>query len=61
MTQLLIADDDIELCALLTERLRDEDFVLHAAHDGIEGLSRASSGSYRLVILDVTLPRAWEG
>lgn len=56
MTQLLIVDDDTELCTLLTERLKEEGFVLHAVHDGIEGLSRASSGDYCLVILDVTLP-----
>jgi DNA-binding response OmpR family regulator len=57
MTTLLIVDDDTELCALLTERLQEEGFVLHAAHDGVEGLSRASNGNYGLVILDVTLPR----
>ena len=57
MTPLLIIDDDIELCALLIERLYDDGFVLHAVHDGIEGLSRASSGRYCLVILDITLPR----
>ena len=57
MTPLLIVDDDTELCTLLTERLHEDGFVLHAVHDGIEGLSRASSGNYCLVILDVTLPR----
>ena len=57
MTPLLIVDDDVELCSLLTERLQEEGFVLHAVHDGIEGLSRANSGDYCLVILDVTLPR----
>ena len=56
MTPLLIVDDDVELCSLLTERLEHEGFVLHAVHDGIEGLSQASSGNYRLVILDITLP-----
>jgi DNA-binding response OmpR family regulator len=57
MTQLLIVDDDFELCNLLTERLREDGFALHAAHDGVEGLSLACSGTFRLVILDVTLPR----
>jgi DNA-binding response OmpR family regulator len=57
MTQLLIVDDDTELCSLLTERLKEDGFVLHAVHDGIEGLSQASCGDYCLVILDVTLPR----
>lgn len=57
MNPLLIVDDDTELCALLTERLSEEGFVLHAVHDGREGLERAGSGGYSLVILDVMLPR----
>jgi DNA-binding response OmpR family regulator len=57
MTPLLIVDDDTELCSLLSERLKDEGFALHAAHDGVEGLAQAGSGKYCLVILDVTLPR----
>jgi DNA-binding response OmpR family regulator len=57
MNPLLIVDDDTELCALLTERLAEEGFVLHAVHDGREGLERAGSGGYSLVILDVMLPR----
>jgi DNA-binding response OmpR family regulator len=56
MTPLLIVDDDVELCALLAERLKEDSFVLHAAHDGVEGLSQAGSGKYSLVILDITLP-----
>jgi DNA-binding response OmpR family regulator len=57
MNPILIVDDDTELCSLLTERLKEEGFALHAVHDGKEGLSKASSGIYCLVILDVTLPR----
>src|SRR5580704_5901459 len=53
---LLIVDDDKELCALLTERLAEDGFIVHAVHDGTEGLERAASGSYSLVILDVMLP-----
>lgn len=56
MTPLLIVDDDTELCTLLTERLQEDGFVLHAVHDGVEGLTQAGSGDYCLVILDVTLP-----
>ncbi|HTF64307.1 MAG TPA: response regulator transcription factor [Edaphobacter sp.] len=57
MNRLLIVDDDTELCELLTERLGEDGFVLHAAHDGRSGLELASSGEYSLVILDVMLPR----
>jgi len=56
MNQLLIVDDDTELCTLLAERLRADEFALHAAHDGKTGLEMASSGAYSLVILDVMLP-----
>ncbi len=57
MNSLLIVDDDVELCSLLAERLAEDGFELSAVHNGIDGLERAGSGSYSLVILDVMLPR----
>ncbi len=57
MNSLLIIDDDVELCALLIERLAEDGFDLSAVHNGIDGLELASNGSYSLVILDVMLPR----
>jgi DNA-binding response OmpR family regulator len=57
MNSLLIIDDDVELCALLAERLAEDGFHLSTAHNGIDGLELASNGSYSLVILDVMLPR----
>ncbi len=57
MNKLLIIDDDVELCAVLSERLREDGFELDAAYDGKTGLEFARSGSYALVILDVMLPR----
>lgn len=53
---LLIVDDDKELCHLLIERLSEDGFDVHAAHDGREGLKCALSGAYSLVVLDVMLP-----
>jgi DNA-binding response OmpR family regulator len=57
MNSLLIVDDDVELCALLIERLAEDGFDLSAVHNGVDGLELASNGSYSLVILDVMLPR----
>jgi DNA-binding response OmpR family regulator len=57
MNSLLIVDDDVELCALLIERLAEDGFDLSAVHNGIDGLELAGSGRYSLVILDVMLPR----
>lgn len=54
--QLLIIDDDVELCELLAERLEREGYVLEAVHEGLRGLERALSEEHALVILDLMLP-----
>ena len=53
---ILVVDDDRELCELLGEYLGQEGFRVEAAHDGSRGLERAISGAHRLVVLDVMLP-----
>jgi DNA-binding response OmpR family regulator len=55
--RLLIVDDDVELCELLSERLKREGYSLEAVHDGLRGLERALSAEHALVILDLMLPR----
>src|SRR5580765_4171811 len=54
--RILIVDDDAELCALVGRFLSGEGFAVDRAADGIEGIARASSGSYALVMLDVMMP-----
>ena len=54
--RILVIDDDVELCALVTEYLRPEGFQVDTAHDGKTGLTRAMSGEHLLVVLDVMLP-----
>ncbi len=58
MNHLLVIDDDIELCELLSDYLKPEGMEVTAVHDGKEGLERAVSkaGEYSLIILDVMLP-----
>ena len=48
MNTLLIVDDDVELCTLLTERLAEDGFALSAAHNGFDGLELACNGNYSL-------------
>jgi len=54
---ILVIDDDVELCSLVSEYLRPEGFQVESAHDGNSGLNRALSGDHTLVVLDVMLPR----
>lgn len=54
--RILVIDDDVELCSLVSEYLRPEGFQVEAVHDGKVGLTRALSGDHLLVVLDVMLP-----
>jgi DNA-binding response OmpR family regulator len=54
--RILVVDDDLELCELLTEYLQPEGFDVDAVYDGLAGVDRALSGDYSLLILDVMLP-----
>jgi DNA-binding response OmpR family regulator len=54
--RILIVDDDVDLCALLSERLSTEGFAIEAVHNGMQGLERALSREHALVVLDLMLP-----
>lgn len=56
MRQVLLVDDDIDLCALMADFFAQHEFAIESVHDGPRGLARALEGSYDLIILDVMLP-----
>jgi DNA-binding response OmpR family regulator len=56
MERLLLVDDDLELCEILTEYFSAEGFDVESAHEGGRGLERARSGEHAIVILDLLLP-----
>ena len=56
MNRILIVDDDLDLCELLSKYLRGEGLEVETANDGNLGVQRALSGDYALVVLDVMLP-----
>ncbi|MDK2779111.1 MAG: response regulator transcription factor [Pseudomonadota bacterium] len=53
---LLLIDDDQELCALLARYLERELFRVTAVHTAQAGLDEALSGKYQAVVLDIMLP-----
>ena len=55
-TNILIADDDIELCELLKEFFESEDFNVFLAHDGSAALQRTLQSNLDIVVLDVMMP-----
>lgn len=55
-TNILIADDDVELCELLQEFFESEEFTVRLAHDGLAALLAARQPGLDLVVLDVMMP-----
>jgi two-component system OmpR family response regulator len=55
--QILLVDDDVELLDMLKTYMEREGFAVTVAADAEAGVRAALSGHYRLVVLDVMLPR----
>jgi DNA-binding response OmpR family regulator len=53
---ILVIDDDVELCTLVSRFLVREGFQIDAVNAGLQGIERALSGNYALVVLDVMMP-----
>src|SRR3989338_7165525 len=56
MSDLLLIDDDVELCELLTSWLTQEGFQVSACHDGHSARNALAKHSPDAVVLDVMLP-----
>jgi DNA-binding response OmpR family regulator len=56
MEEILLIDDDVELCEMLTEYLGRYDVRVSAVHRGDTGLQAARSRPWQMILLDVMLP-----
>jgi two-component system response regulator CpxR len=56
MEDILLIDDDVELCEMLTEYLGRYDLRVSAVHRGDSGLEVARSRRWPVILLDVMLP-----
>ncbi len=54
--RLLVVEDEIKVARFIERGLREEGFIVETAPDGESGLTKARSGAFDLVILDVMLP-----
>jgi two-component system OmpR family response regulator len=57
MQRALVIEDEHDLANLVGLHLRDLKFQVTFCHDGQMGLKQALSGSWRLIVLDLSLPR----
>ena len=56
MDDILLIDDDVELCSMLTEYMGRYGFHVSSVHRGDTGLKAAIEKPFALVLLDVMLP-----
>jgi DNA-binding response OmpR family regulator len=54
--QVLIVEDNVDLCANMWDFLESRGHTLDAAHDGASGLNRATEHDYDVIVLDLSLP-----
>jgi DNA-binding response OmpR family regulator len=59
--KLLIVDDDIKFCRLITDYLQRYGFEIRAVHDGDTALKVSAENNFDAVILDVMLPGGGDG
>ncbi|WP_244214727.1 response regulator [Cupriavidus plantarum] len=55
--EILLIDDDADLCEMLGEYLAGEGFAVTACANGEAAADMAASGRYAAVLLDIMLPR----
>ena len=55
--KLLLIEDDTRIALAVKRGLEAEGFAVEVAHDGDDGLWRATEGSHDLIILDLMLPK----
>ena len=54
--RLLLVEDDVELCIMMTDYFKQAGHCLDFVNTGPDGLASALAGDYDLVLLDVMLP-----
>jgi DNA-binding response OmpR family regulator len=54
--KLLLVDDDVAFCSLLSEYFQGEDFQVECLHDGREALERLRTPDVDITILEVMMP-----
>src|SRR5579883_1608071 len=55
--RILVVEDEPDLLSSLAQALREEGYAVDTAADGEEGLFKAESSDYDVLLLDVMLPK----
>jgi len=56
--KLLIVDDEIEICEMLSRHFRYIGYDVDTASNGVEALEKLSQSSFQVVISDIVMPKS---
>ncbi len=59
--KVLIIDDEVAICEVLSASLEDEGHIVKTANDGLKGLQIASEWKPHVVLLDIWMPGSMDG
>lgn len=54
--KILVIEDEKKVASFIKKGLEENDYKVEVAYDGAEGTSKALTGNYNLIILDINLP-----
>lgn len=57
MAKILLADDELDVGLIVTERLRSKNHEVEYASDGEQAIQKAKEYAYDLLILDIRMPK----
>ena len=55
--KILIVEDEKKVASFIKRGLEDDNYQVTLCYDGVDGLKRANSGDFNLIILDCMLPK----
>lgn len=55
--KILIVEDEKKVASFIKRGLEDDNYQVTLCYDGVDGLKRANSGEFNLIILDCMLPK----
>jgi len=55
MTKVLVVDDDLDMCQIISDILKEEGYGVHSSYNGEDALMKIEKNHYDLIILDYKL------
>ncbi len=55
--RILVVEDEVKVASFIRKGMEEEGFSVDLAHDGEEGVLRATSSAYDLILMDIMMPK----